>query len=89
MPHANTETYSMPPGAPPQNHGRTTAAWVMFWGIVVGLVIAVLGFVLPNTPILIAGIVVIAAALVASMVLRKSGRGQPLERRHERAWYED
>ena len=83
------ETYTLPAAAPPNNEGSTPAAWMMFWGVCVGLLIGVVGFSIQNLVLLVAGAVIIVVGLLASFGMRKAGMGQPLEPKRERDWYDD
>lgn len=71
-----SKTYVVPPAAP-LNHGKTVAANVMLWGVVVGFAAAALGLILGSVLVVVVGAVVVAAAIVLSVVLRAAGKGQP------------
>ncbi|MGP9693626.1 HGxxPAAW family protein [Brachybacterium sp. AOP25-B2-12] len=70
-----SKTYSVPP-APPQNHGKTVAAWVMFLGVVIGATIVALAMVIGQPVLIPIGLAVAVVLLVVSLVLRLSGFGQ-------------
>lgn len=74
-----SKTYSVPP-APPQNHGKTVAAWVMFFGVVIGATIAALALVIGQPVLIPIGIAVAVVLLIISLVLRLSGFGQKARR---------
>ncbi|MDO5495217.1 MAG: HGxxPAAW family protein [bacterium] len=83
------ETYIAPRAAAPVNHGRTVASWTLVWIVVAGVVIAGIGFAIPHMPVLIAGLVILLAGIVAGLVMRGLGMGQPIEKRTRRDWYQD
>ena len=83
------ETYIAPRAAAPVNHGRTVASWTMVWIVVAGVLIGGVGMALDRMPVLIAGIVVVVAGLIAGIVMRSLGMGQPTEKRAPRDWYGD
>ncbi len=66
-----------PVAAPPTNHGRTLAAWVLFWFACAGSVVIAIGMIVPSMPVVWAGVIVLVVGVVASIALRVSGRGQP------------
>ncbi|MFC0674847.1 HGxxPAAW family protein [Brachybacterium hainanense] len=69
------QTYSVPP-APPHNEGKTTAAWVMTVGTVIGSIVVALGLVFSSSMMMAVGAAVIALTIVLSIVLRMAGLGQ-------------
>lgn len=73
------KTYVVPP-APPENHGKTVAAWVMLLGVVSGSVVAALGLILASTLALVVGAAVIVVGVLVSVVLRMMGLGQKQRR---------
>ncbi|MCA5893546.1 hypothetical protein LEP48_09295 [Isoptericola sp. NEAU-Y5] len=74
----NAEVAYLPPAVPPTNHGHTTAAWTAMIGVMVGTVVAAIGFLpMVSTTVFWAGLVVVAVSLVAGLVLRNMGYGQP------------
>ncbi|UNX56155.1 hypothetical protein MF406_08125 [Georgenia sp. TF02-10] len=86
------QTYKLPTHAAYSNHGRTPAAWVLMIGCCLGVLIVGLGLILTLRWVLIAGLVVIAVSLVASLVMRGMGLGQaPQEQPGKRDgdWYSD
>ena len=68
----------LPDAAPFHNEGKTVAAWVAMIGTTVGAVIAAAGFIGPTLWLIIVGAVIVVASLVAGLVLRSMGHGQPL-----------
>lgn len=65
-------------------HGNTLAAWVTVGIMSLGVIVGVLGFTVGSTPVLIAGIVLVAVGLVAGAVLGAKGHGAGSEqRKHE------
>lgn len=82
------EVYTLPPGPPPANHGHTQAAWLMTGGVLLGFLIAGIGVGIAHTALIVSGLVVLALAIAISLVMRATGRGQPVPSR-SRAWYED
>ncbi|HHW82493.1 MAG TPA: hypothetical protein GX743_01530 [Actinomycetales bacterium] len=83
------ETYIAPRAAAPVNHGRTTASWTMVWMVLAGSVVTGIGMSLYRDPVTIAGIVIIVLGIVAGIVMRFLGMGQPTEKRVARDWYSD
>ncbi|MDO5661670.1 MAG: HGxxPAAW family protein [Brachybacterium sp.] len=71
-----TKTYTVPP-APPQNHGKTPAAWVMFLGVVIGFLVAAIGFVLSMMLLMIVGGVMMLLTILISSGMALAGMGQP------------
>jgi len=68
----------LPDAAPFHNEGKTVAAWVAMIGTTAGAVIAAAGFIGPWLWVIIVGAVVVVASLIAGVVLRSMGHGQPL-----------
>ncbi|XAS69078.1 HGxxPAAW family protein [Micrococcaceae bacterium Sec5.7] len=56
-------------------HGNSPAAWTCVIVMLVGALIASIAFVIANTPIFIAGAVVMVIGLIAGYVMRKAGYG--------------
>ena len=56
-------------------HGNSPAAWTCVIVMLVGALIMAIAFVIANTPIFIAGGVVMLAGLVIGFVMRKAGYG--------------
>ncbi|PWH05795.1 hypothetical protein DEO23_11375 [Brachybacterium endophyticum] len=75
--------HAVPP-PPPENEGNTVAAWVCTVGVVLGSIVAALGLVLVDVPIIIGGAIVIVLALIVSLVLRIAGFGQKSRRAQAR-----
>ncbi|SEE16253.1 HGxxPAAW family protein [Ruania alba] len=67
---------NLPVAAPPQNHGRTVAAWALFWFGVIASTVSGIGFVLPSMPVILAGVAVFVVGAVVSVALRAAGHGQ-------------
>lgn len=67
---------NLPVSIPPANHGRTGAGWTLFVGVAIGALVAGVGFVLLQVPVIIAGAAVAVLGLVASAILRAAGFGQ-------------
>lgn len=65
-----------PPGPPPENHGRTSAAWVTVTLITLGGIITAVAMIAGSLPVSIAGGVVVVLGLVAGRVMRAMGLGQ-------------
>src|SRR5688572_33410321 len=57
------------------HHGQSTAAWVMVGLVLLGTGLVALAMILPNTPLLVVGVVVTVAGLVAGKVLSLAGHG--------------
>ncbi len=78
MSSQHLEPHQLPDPAP-HNHGKTTAGWVTNSGIVVGAIVAGVGFMVPHAPSIWVGIGVVVVALAAGAALRALGHGQPLK----------
>ncbi|WP_427008000.1 HGxxPAAW family protein [Pseudarthrobacter sp. H2] len=59
----------------PTGHGNSPAAWTCVIIMLIGALIASIAFVIANTPIFIAGAVVMLAGLLAGWIMRKAGYG--------------
>jgi ABC-type iron transport system FetAB permease component len=59
----------------PTGHGNSPAAWTTVFVMLVGALIMSIAFVIANTPIFIAGGVVMLAGLVIGFAMRKAGYG--------------
>ncbi|WP_062292107.1 HGxxPAAW family protein [Demequina phytophila] len=66
------------PEIAPHNHGRTTAAWVTNWGLVIAALLMSVGIAIPVHPLTFVGIGVAVVSLAAGAALRALGHGQPL-----------
>ena len=66
----------LPPGPPPSNHGKTSAAWVTTLVVSLGALVCALGMMLSTTPVTVLGVVAILAGLVVGRVMRAMGLGQ-------------
>ena len=66
------------PDVAPHNHGRTLAGWVTNGLIVLGALIAAIGFMIPQFTLVWVGVGVVVAALAVGAALRALGYGQPL-----------
>ncbi|MCA4132670.1 HGxxPAAW family protein [Arthrobacter sp. M4] len=56
-------------------HGNSPAAWTCVIVMLVGALISSIAFVIANTPIFVAGAVVIVAGLIVGWAMRKAGFG--------------
>ncbi|UFU04399.1 hypothetical protein LQF12_07450 [Ruania suaedae] len=65
-----------PLASPPQNHGRTVAAWAFFWGGVIAATLAGVGVVLVSVPLMVGGGAALVVGAVVSLCLRAVGLGQ-------------
>jgi uncharacterized membrane protein len=59
----------------PTGHGNSPAAWTCVIIMLIGALIASIAFVIANTPIFVAGAVVMLAGLLAGWIMRKAGYG--------------
>ncbi|MEE1620157.1 DUF6704 family protein [Zafaria sp. Z1313] len=64
-----------PMHAEPVGHGNSVAAWATVGVMMVGSVIACLGFALTLIPVLAVGVALIPVGLVLGGVLKKAGYG--------------
>lgn len=62
------------------HHGRSPASWVGSMTALVGAVVGTIGFLGAWVGVIIAGFVIIGVALVATVLLRSLGYGQPGQR---------
>ncbi|MCL1871275.1 MAG: hypothetical protein FWF90_12785 [Promicromonosporaceae bacterium] len=81
--NTSTETAYLPDAAPFHNEGKTVAAWVAMIGVTLGAIIAAAGFIGPWLWVIIVGAVIVVASLVAGVVLRAMGHGQPSQSARE------
>ncbi|PKQ26053.1 MAG: hypothetical protein CVT64_06150 [Actinobacteria bacterium HGW-Actinobacteria-4] len=65
------------PDVAPDNHGKTYAGWATTTGFVVATLAAGIGLSVSNMTLIWVGIGVAVAAIVAGIVLRALGYGQP------------
>lgn len=66
-----------PTSLPPSNHGHTIASWTAMVLIMVGAVIALIGFVMPTPALAWTGLGVAVFGVLLGGVLRALGFGQP------------
>jgi len=59
------------------HHGRSPAAWAGSITAAIGFVVAAIGAIGPQWPILWVGVAIIAIAGVGTMILKAMGYGQP------------
>lgn len=79
-PASQTPDLMTPPSAlAPVNHGRTAAAWTLFWGCVVGTSIGAVGAVMNNWTVIAVAIAVCVVVIAVSAGMRIAGLGQPRE----------
>ena len=71
-----TETVHLPPTAPPANHGKTVAAWVTMWGIMIGALVASLATAFAVVWLFWVGLGVVLLSLVLGKILQLAGFGQ-------------
>ena len=61
--------------APELGHGNSPAAWTCVIVMLIGALIMSIAYVIANTPIFIAGGVVMVLGLLAGWIMRKAGYG--------------
>lgn len=84
--HATTtEAMHLPPTAAPTNHGKTVAAWVTTYSVVIAFTIAGLGVLFAMVWLFWVGLALVVLGLVAGKVLQASGHGQGGEKTRARA----
>ena len=71
-----TETMHLPPTTPPTNHGKTLAAWVTTYGVVISFTIAGLGVAFAQVWLFWTGMALVVATLVVGKALQVAGHGQ-------------
>lgn len=67
------------PDVAPDNHGRTIAGWVTNGLIVLGVLVAAIGFMIPQLAVVWVGAGIVVVALAVGATLRALGFGQPLK----------
>lgn len=67
----------LPPSSPFHNEGKTTAGWLVTWGLMIGSAIVGVGMITAILALVIAGSIVCVATLIAGGALRAAGLGQP------------
>ena len=72
-------TYLVPP-APPQNEGKTVAAWTFSALVLLGAILFALGMVTGQSVLLLVGIGAVVLAIVVGFILRTAGFGQKVKR---------
>ena len=61
------------------HHGATPASWIGSMVALAGSVVGTVGFLAESMPVIVAGFVIIGLALIATVMLRALGYGQPAE----------
>ncbi|MGV8848569.1 MAG: HGxxPAAW family protein [Propionibacteriaceae bacterium] len=61
------------------HHGSTPASWIGSMVALAGSVIGTIGFLANSIPVIVVGFVIIGLALIATVMLRALGYGQPAE----------
>ena len=72
---SSSEIANLPASGPWLNHGRTIAAWTSITVVVVGGILAALGFVVAPWLIWV-GLAIVVLGIVAGKVLQMAGYGQ-------------
>ncbi len=70
-------TFDLPPGPPPANHGKTSAAWITVLIVTLGGLAATIGMIFGSVVVALAGGAVLVLGLVVGRVMRAMGLGQP------------
>lgn len=83
------EGYALPSSPAPVNHGRTRASWVLVILVLVGALTIGIGLAIGNVPVWVAGIIIALSGMVAGVVMRGRGLGQPVPERTRTDWYGD
>ncbi len=73
------KTYLVPP-APPQNEGKTVAAWTFSALVLLGAILFALGMVTGQSILLLVGVGSVVLAIVVGFILRTAGFGQKAKR---------
>lgn len=66
------------------HHGRSPASWVGSMTALAGSLIGTIGFFVSSFGIIVTGFVIIGVALVATVILRSLGFGQPIDQEEDR-----
>lgn len=69
-------TFDLPPGPPPANHGKTSAAWITVLIVTLGGLASTIGMIFGSTLVALAGAAVLVIGLVVGRVMRAMGFGQ-------------
>lgn len=64
------------PEIPYPNHGNTVAAWALTFIVIIGAIVAAIGFDSFHWPIMIAGAVIMVVGVIVGIALRAAGYGQ-------------
>ena len=67
----------LPPSSPFHNEGKTTAGWLVAWGLMIGAAIIGVGMIAAIMALVITGSIVCGVTLLAGGALRAAGLGQP------------
>jgi len=79
-----TEAMHLPPTAAPTNHGKTLAAWVTTYGVVISFTLAGLGVLFAMVWLFWVGMALVVATLIAGKALQAAGHGQGGEKTRAR-----
>ncbi|NYE94115.1 hypothetical protein FHU41_000336 [Psychromicrobium silvestre] len=60
---------------PSEGHGNSPAAWSCVFTMLAGALLSSIAFVLANTPLFIAGVVVMVIGLIVGWAMRAAGYG--------------
>ena len=74
-PAAGTYNYDGIDHSEPTGHGNSPAAWTTVFVMLIGALIMSIAFVIANTPVFIAGGVVMLIGLLVGFGMRKAGYG--------------
>ena len=80
-----SERLYLPPAAPNDNHGHTTASWTLVVLVLIGVAIAARAVVASLPWLFWVGMGVVALGIVSGKVLQVLGHGQPSEVERARA----
>jgi len=61
--------------AEPVGHGNSPAAWTCVLIMLVGSIVAAVGFIMPSVPVFWGGVVVIVIGLIVGWIMKKAGYG--------------
>lgn len=68
--------FMLTPNMPYPNHGNTVASWAMIGIIIVGAIVAAVGFDTFHWPVVIVGASIAVLGIIVGIVLKVAGYGQ-------------
>lgn len=72
----SVSSVGLPPRAAPTNHGKTSAAWVTTYVIILGGVLCTFGAIFQSMILIVGGAVVLVLGMVVGRIMQAMGFGQ-------------